>query len=79
MTPKKAYQQLLLEHECFKHKVVCEHNCKDCAYYNPIVIEEMFCYLTDLVKAKDPMLYLANDLTTLKEVIENVRSKDSET
>ena len=73
MTDKKAYQQILLEHECFKHKVACEHNCKDCAYYNPIAMEEAFVYVLNVLKARDPILYLTNDIEHLKEVLDNVR------
>ena len=72
MTNRKAYQCLLLEYKCFKYKTTCGHDCSICPYYsNPKSMDETFKFLMDVLKARDPMLYLANDIELIKEVLSN--------
>lgn len=72
MTYRQAYQFTLLELECVRHRAICSHNCMDCSYFvSSKQIEDALKLDIELIRSKDPILYLSNDIDLLKEVINN--------
>lgn len=80
MTVKRAYHLMLLEQKCSENRATCNHDCISCPYFSEKKeTEEAFKFVLNMLKAKDPILYLSDDLETLKEVIEsNVKDKNQE-
>ena len=72
MTVRKAYQTMLLEQKCSEIRVTCNKDCNSCPYFtDEEKAKDVFKFVIDILKAKDPILYLSNDLETLREVMRN--------
>lgn len=74
------YKLLLLEAECVKIRATCNHNCSSCSYSaDPLKLQQALYKSIELVKAKDPTLYFIDNITELKEAIQDARNKSEET
>lgn len=80
MSISESYRYTLVELQCIESRSICNHNCSECPYYaEPRKLKEAMKSNIEMLKAKDPMLYLSDDLAQLKEVLKNVKSKNQET
>lgn len=81
MTVRQAYKLTLVELACIRNRATCNHQCKDCPCFCDLnLLKKALEFDVALLKAKDPMLYLADDLTELKEVLKNyVEGENQET
>lgn len=77
MTLGQCYKLVLIEKECVKHRVACNHDCQSCPYFADIdQLEDALDQSLNLIKAKEPSLYFLDNLQILKEVLSNHGSKN---
>ena len=76
MTNKKAYKQLLIEQQCVRNRMVCEHNCRNCLYHCDILqLDKAINFVLDVLKARDPELYFIDSLEQLEILLENDKNQ----
>lgn len=80
MNDKKAYSILLREIECLKNREHCSRQCSSCSWGNKVFETfEGLKYLQEILKARCPELYFAENLTQLEETLDVNVHKNKET
>lgn len=79
MTDLAAYRFILLERECVKNRATCNKDCSSCSYSTDSKdLEKALTKCVEVLKARNPQLYLATELEQLTEVI-RIENKYKET
>lgn len=67
---KDVYRAVLSEWYCATHRRDCSKDCSRCnAYVSPEEADSAYVYIVSLLKARDPALYLLDDLTELQNIL----------
>jgi hypothetical protein len=79
MNTREVCKYILLEQNCIRNRATCNHNCKDCPCSADLrKSEEAIDEIVNILKARDPFLYLSDNLELLKEALKDVEGKNQE-
>lgn len=68
---RQAYYLLLMVRGCITNKENCDKDCSKCKFSLPgNAAEDGLSYAIKILKARDPMLYLQDEIQDLKEMLE---------
>ena len=72
MTDKKAYSLMMIAQQCNRNRRVCEKKCLACPYSVDILeLDKAYNHVLDILKARNPELYLMTELEELDLFKEN--------